>query len=115
MFEDPTKDPILPNESGPNLLTRDEMVGMLRDRGINDPEVKEHLIQYQITLEHLTYTAESGQDENPRLAIHMAKIYFEANYIEYAIESLKELLDLNLSDEVLDEVYDALDMMENND
>ena len=112
MFEGPMSDPIPPEESEPNLLTREEMVNALKDRGIEDPEVKESLIQYQITQEHLTYTVESGQDENPRLALHMAEIYFEGNYREYAIESLNELLSLNLSDEVLEEVYKALDKME---
>lgn len=112
MFEGPTSNPIPPEESEPNLLTREEMIGMLRDRGIEDSEVKEKLIQYQVTLEQLTCTAEFGDDENIRLAIHMAEIYYEGNYREYAIESLNELLSLNLSDEVEDEVYRALDKME---
>ena len=59
----------------------------------------------------LTYTAESGQDENPRLAIHMAQIYFEGGYQEEGMRSLEELLMLNLSPEVEDEVYKALDEM----
>ena len=64
---------------------------MLTNRGIDDQEVKDMLIQYQIAQEQIADTLDS-QYKHEEVGIHMAELYFDANYREYGLESMEELL-----------------------
>lgn len=72
--------------------SREQVVEMLTNRGIEDQEVKDMLIQYQIAQEQIADILDS-QYKHEEVVIHMAELYFDANYREYAIESLEELID----------------------
>jgi lipopolysaccharide biosynthesis regulator YciM len=97
-------EPILPN--------REKVLSLLRDRGINDQEVKDALIEYVRVLETIS-DAIGDESERVRVVVHMSKIYFEDGYKTEAIENLSELLEqgVNISDELVNEIYNALDKM----
>jgi uncharacterized protein with PhoU and TrkA domain len=100
----PNFEPILPN--------REKVLSLLRDRGINDQEVKNALIEYVRVLETIS-DAIGDESERVRVVVHMSQIYFEAGYKTEAIENLSELLEqgVNISDGLINEIYDALDRM----
>ena len=104
----PNFEPILPN--------REEIVSALRDRGINDLEVKAMLVEYVRNLETMTDCPEDnilGDSEKVKQAIHMSQIYFDSNYKQEAIENLTELLEqgIGVPQDLIEEIYDALDRM----
>ena len=106
-------------ESTPNfesdLPTREEVITILRDRGIDDPEAKKLLLAYD-TLGRILTDATDDQEtinkERFKRVIEMAGIYFEAGYREYAVESLEELSFSSQSDEMMDAIRNELEKMD---
>jgi|SRR3989344_106124 len=98
------------------LPTREEVISILRDRGIDDPEVKRLLLAYESVGEATADALDQSQEiteERIKMALEMAKIYFEAGYKEYAIQSLEELLLVNESVEMFKTIQNELDRMLN--
>ncbi len=83
--------------------TREMAVEMLANRGIDDQEVKDVLIAYAKCQEETTDLID-GEYPHEEVALHMAQVYFDANYREYALECLDELEMLSLSDELYNRI-----------
>jgi len=73
--------------------TREIVVEALTNRGIDDPEVKAMLIEYA-EIQEIATDMLGGHYAHEEVAIHMAELYFDANYKEYAVESLEEMENL---------------------
>lgn len=85
------------------LPERVEIISMLKNRGIEDPEVKASLIKYVEAQELLIDNLEDNE-ERIEVTLHMAEIYFEGGYKEYAIESLEEIMETNVSEELFERI-----------
>jgi hypothetical protein len=96
------------------LPTRDEVITLLRNKGIDDPETTQALLDYDMvgrTLSDVAEDTEQNNTERFQRVIEMAKIYYEGGYMEYARQSLEELSFASQSDEMMDMIHDALDGM----
>lgn len=93
------------------IPTREEVISMLIDRGIDDPEVKTALLKYDEVCRATVEALDEDGRERLNHSIDMARLYFEANYREYAIESLQELLMADLSDDMYEVVMGELEEM----
>ncbi len=92
-------------ESAENIPpTREMVVEALTNKGIDDPEVIAMLSKYAISQEQIGETL-GGEFPHEEVAIHMAELYFDANYREYAIESLDEMEEWLVSNE---DMYEEL-------
>jgi|SRR3989338_9042501 len=83
--------------------TREVVVEALKNKGIDDTEVLELLLAYVVAQEEITDML-GGENKHEEVAIHMAEIYFDANYREYAVESLtemEEMEEIGMSESVL--------------
>lgn len=78
--------------------SRDKVVEILINQGIDDLEAKAILTEYVIEQEQLS-DINKGPYAHEKVALHMAVLYFDAHYAEYALESLDELEDLLMHDQ----------------
>lgn len=96
------------NNESLEIPSRDEIINILKNKGIEDPGVVKKLQKYAEAQEALADISEETE-ERLKVALHMSEIYFEGGYKEYAIESLEEMMEAPISDglrEQIEETYD---------
>lgn len=96
------------NNESPEVPTRDEIINILKNKGIEDPEVVKKLQEYAKAQEFLADIS-NETEERLEVALHMAEIYFEGGYREYAIESLDEILMAPISDDLRQRIANIYD------
>lgn len=83
---------------------------LLREKGIEDPEVKDLLIQW--TIEQEKRVEGSGDSESPiRFNLRRARLYFEAGYTEEAIENFEAARTQALNEQRNELYWDITDEM----
>lgn len=96
------------NNESLEIPTRDEIINILTNKRIEDPEVIKKLQEYAKAQETLADIS-NKTEERLEVALHMAEIYFESGYREYAIESLEEILMIPISDDLRQRIEDIYD------
>ena len=84
------KEPIFENENNPEQQEEQQLIQMLKERGIEDPEVKNTLItliiKQEAEVEKLNDSVATIQ-----LNLRIARLYFEAGYTEEAFDNFEDV------------------------